>query len=628
VIVGVPIVTLAAIRNSLSRSPHVTGAQSQAFGGEAYGAAQGGSAMRACWILFVFAACGPDGRPVPPGGDPGCTDPAGCAPTECQPGVHACVGNDVVACNPDGTFGDVVTACGDIACSDGQCLTECVIAAQSRSYVGCEFWPVDLDNAFDALGGPNPMPDQCTAYTTPGGSVPELHHGVKVCDDGVSPFYLSTCDWNDQCPQGYTCQTRDVCGNDGRGAPFAIVVSNPDATRAAMVTLENRDGVTASVMVAPQSVQTLIPNDLGFPDQSLDFSGIETKAYRMTSDRPIIAYQFNPLNNVGVFTNDGSLLIPSSAFDTTYYALTHKSLQRRPLRNDWAGYLTVVANGAQTTVTVTPTATTLQGTGVAALTANVPATFTLEPFQTLTLQAVALGDLTGSKVECVPACGVFAGHEAINLDSNGNHQVCCADHLEDMLFPASTWGAHYVVTVSAPRATPAWDLVRIVAQKPNTTVSVTPAVNGCTGTLQPGQYCDFFTQQDVEIQSTEPILVGHFLTSNGGLDADSGDPALSFAIPVEQYRQDYTLLVPSEYDANFFAITVPAGGIAMLDGIDITGQLQPLGTGAFRAGRVPVGPGQHHLVCPQTCGVEAQGWSEAVSYLYAGGLNLTQIVLE
>jgi hypothetical protein len=89
-------------------------------------------------------------------------------------------------------------------------------------------------------------------------------------------------------------------------------------------------------------------------------------------------------------------------------------------------------------------------------------------------------------------------------------------------------------------------------------------------------------------------------------DGDFGDPALSFALPVERYRQDYTLLVPSEYDANLFAITVAAGGLAMLDGIEITGQLR-----CVPRGRVPVGPGQHHLVCPQTCGVEAPRRSRA-----------------
>jgi hypothetical protein len=102
---------------------------------------------RAILISIVISACGPDPRnPGGPGDDD--DDSTG----DCQPGVNQCVGNDVVACNPDGTFGDVITDCGDDACSGGICQTECAIAAAARSYVGCEFWPVDLDNAFDALG--------------------------------------------------------------------------------------------------------------------------------------------------------------------------------------------------------------------------------------------------------------------------------------------------------------------------------------------------------------------------------------------------------------------------------------------------------------------------------------------
>jgi hypothetical protein len=31
-------------------------------------------------------------------------------------------------------------------------------------------------------------------------------------------------------------------------------------------------------------------------------------AYRVTSELPVVAYQFNPLENVSVFSNDASLL--------------------------------------------------------------------------------------------------------------------------------------------------------------------------------------------------------------------------------------------------------------------------------------------------------------------------------
>ena len=44
------------------------------------------------------------------------------------------------------------------------------------------------------------------------------------------------------------------------------------------------------------------PQKVGFADGSLNYTGIEPKAYRLTSTHPVAAYQFNPLDNVGVFT--------------------------------------------------------------------------------------------------------------------------------------------------------------------------------------------------------------------------------------------------------------------------------------------------------------------------------------
>jgi hypothetical protein len=66
----------------------------------------------------------------------------------------------------------------------------------------------------------------------------------------------------------------------------------------------------------------------------------------------------------------------------------------------------------------------------------------------------------------------------------------------------------------------------------------------------------------------------------------------------------------------------------MLDGTDVTGQLTPFAGGAFLGGRIPVTPGQRKLECPGSCGFEAYGYSDAVSYLFAGGLDLEQIVVE
>jgi hypothetical protein len=172
-------------------------------------------------------------------------------------------------------------------------------------------------------------------------------------------------------------------------------------------------------------------------------------------------------------------------------------------------------------------------------------------------------------------------------------------------------------------------MLRIVAQVDGTTVTFDPAPTaGTCGTLSAGGFCEVFISADTLVTSAEPILVAHYLLSVIQAAGDVGDPAIALAIPYEQYRTSYTFLIPSEYDEQYISLVVPQGGTAMLDGLDITGQLTPFAGGQFLGGRVPVMPGQRKLECPGTCGFEAYGYSNAVSYLFAGGLDLEQIVVE
>ena len=64
----------------------------------------------------------------------------------------------------------------------------------------------------------------------------------------------------------------------------------------------------------------------------------------------------------------------------------------------------------------------------------------------------------------------------------------------------------------------------------------------------------------------------------------------------------YTLLVPSQYNENYFSIVAPATGTVMLDNTAVAG-LTNFGDGSFKAGRVPVQAGAHNLVCSEGCGV-------------------------
>ncbi len=533
----------------------------------------------------------------------------------CADGARQCVGELEQVCVNGGWADTASEAC----CPGGQCSggggDPCEVAAERRAYVGCEFWPVDLDNATEIRG----LPDAAGACA----------EGVAVerpvCPrEGGIP---GLCDYGGVCPGGGACTPQPVCVLDAAAAPFAVVVANPDPVNAAQVTLTDAAGAQTSQAVAGGALAVFEPVQAGLADQSIDFSSLGRRAYRLTSDLPVIAYQFNPLDDVGVFSNDGSLLLPTHAWDGVYLALDTPTVRRRPAVHDLNATLTVVAAEA-VTVRVTPTHGVRAGDGVPAMAAGQAGEFTLQPFDVLNLEAEAGGGLTGTRVEVLGGgrVGAFSGHEGTLIGPVGS-TTCCADHLEEQLFPVSAWGNTFALARSQPRRDEA-DRIRVVGYAAETRLRVDGEAGQCP-LLRPGEWCDLPLDRDVVLTADQPVLVGQLLASVGDqadVEPPPGDPALAFVPPTSQLRSDYALLVPAEYAASYLSVVAPEGGTVALDGADITGQLAPFGPGgAWLGGRVPVAPGAHRLTCPGRCGVMVHGYGPAVSYLFAGGLDLARI---
>jgi hypothetical protein len=303
-------------------------------------------------------------------------------------------------------------------------------------------------------------------------------------------------------------------------------------------------------------------------------------------------------------------------------------MARRPASADWHGYLTLVA-AEDTQVEVTAATTVLAGTTT--LAAGDQRTFTLHAFETLQLVA-AFGDISGTRVASDRPLGAYAGHEATVIqDPFPFRGPCCADHLEEALYPTTTWGATYALARGRERSTQIHDYVRVIAQHANTVVQISPdqpSGSTCIGKLLAvGETCDVYVSGDVEIHANEPVLVGHYMVSGGGLGPQSGDPSLAFVPPVDQFRDSYTIVVPMQYDANDLTLVTKTGGSVLVDGADVTLLMTPFATNTFSAARIQVTPGAHVIACPMGCSVEVSGWNTAVSYLYSGGLDLRPIVL-
>jgi len=501
--------------------------------------------------------------------------------------------NQVLVCNQDGTAFVPSSRCSDTdlktVCDKGECKPICEVAVKTASYVGCEYWAVDLDNAIDG------------------------------------PY-------------------------DAAGQPFAVVVSNATSDLPAQVKVFMRDGYAATpqvpileVEVLPGELQilTLPPHcydGITCPEAyAVNGTVITPAAYRIDSDIPITAYQFNPLDNVEVFSNDASLLLPKTSLGRRYLVMTRMQ-QHDSLR----GFMTIVGTEpVETTVTVKVTGLTLagvdaQGNAIPAMQAGESRTFKLEQFEVLNILTNEVGsDLTGSEVVADERVVVFGGSEAANAPET-DPVTCCADHLEQQLYPVNTWGLHYHAAKSFDRNGER-ELWRVMARMDGTTVTTTPPQPGTPKVLGAGEWFEMLTRNDFFIDADRPILVGQFLASEWDpIDpvrgvptneaAGTGDPAFILGVPREQYRSDYVFLAPNQYEFDYLTVIAPIAGTVTLDTVLLEESVfKAFGDGSFKVAKLPIADGVHHLTASAPVGLFVYGYDSYVSYGYPAGLDLEDL---
>jgi hypothetical protein len=494
---------------------------------------------------------------------------------QCYPGTTWCEGDDVVECAGDGQSYSVIQTCdtanGDV-CDGGQCVSLCYQAEQTRSSIGCKFYGVDMEQY---------------------------------------PGYESL--------------------------QYAIVVSNVSETLVARVNVERKDaGTWVSVDAAEIQAQNLAIfslQDRQSNGTSLNIGG----AYRVTSSIPVIAYQFNPLDN-GSCTSDASLLLPASAFDTVYVATAWGS--QVPGFGVDSSEIDIVAEVDGTQVTITPSVATAAGAGIApGLAGNPMPPITLDEGDVLQIvndPTNATGqNLEGTMIEATERVAVFGGHRCANIP----HGVTCCDHVEEMVFGLQTWGVEYVGARMPTRTSPpevsvwhflAGDVATILTFSASAEVTGLPPGN--TLTLAAGQSVEFqiagsvFNPGDFVVTGTEAFLVTQYMAGEDvASGVSTGDPCMVQSVPVEQYLDNYVVLVPNSWDPDHMTLSRTPGETIVVDGNDVDfwpawSEIVTI-TPDWEVVRIDVEDGQHVLAGSAPFGVIISGADGYDSYCYPGGLN-------
>jgi hypothetical protein len=497
-----------------------------------------------------------------------------CAPaflrcTPCLPGQTSCDGTDVLQCDPQGQTRNKLSSCDTAhgySCRSGGCVELCDDAAKTKSNIGCEYWGVDLDNA-SALP-PDPI---------------------------------------------------DGSGSNAAAQQYAVIVSNPQPDLAAHVTIEQDDALpgqpsslrvmaTATVGVRHLEVFKLGPREVDGspPDKPNGGTGtaLSRGAFRIRSDVPIVAYQFNPLENVNVRSNDATILLPTAALNRSGRAYVvagwPQTLAKtdNPATNaglDLRAFLTIVGTTPKTNIRLKTTARIVPGGPFSnGVTKGDTVTATLDPFDVLNLETGDFNaDFTGSIIDADQPVVVYVGSEASDAPFYDvlAQRACCADHLESQVTPLRAVGKTYVLP-HMPNRTDAvaaaggvighydepemFRVVAVTAGPTNVKTSLAPPWQSFTLTDEGGNVT-IPAYEAFTLQADKPVLVADVQVSQeaAGISISTasrlpgGDPSLMLEPPIEQWRNDYVLLTPDKYSFDFLVIAAPFGATVYIDGLAV-----------------------------------------------------------
>lgn len=589
---------------------------------------------------------------------------AGCHRQLCDPGDIGCVDQWTVGtCNEARNGWTPTQDCdrshGEV-CAAGRCVGQCELEVGSTSYMGCEFFAVELANLTTgshaqhpyALVVANPMDGPATLDVTwkadreAEPSFAEMISNRRIT--GAANVVLNS-------------EVRDAAGQ---------VVPGLQAMAGPLQDVTVPAGGTATLLVLVDGQRFNVgPSDLVSPGTGLAYRGL-----RLKSNRPVIAYQFNPLCCNNNHSNDASLLLPVAGLGQRYHAITGPSWPFRG--NDYPATVTLVGTRDNTSVTLDFSSAPrhnliLDRPGMPQPDEHGRATVVLNEYQTLNLEAGRLGDLTGITMVSDKPIGVFGG--ALCTQIPFGFTAC--DHIEEQLLPDETWGLRYAAApfkIRNPGSVLETGFFRFVANEegariqfdppfdaliaeaivPGSPYAVSAGVPACADfmsggelILGPDENCEFNTRLGFVASAEQRFAIVHFMSGqqSTGLAAHAGDPAMMVVPPVDQFRDRYMFLTPATYYVDYLNVVGPRDMELVLDDRrvdempcedpDDVGEApcllqdwQRFGNSEIGSRIIRIDDGPHLIESENGArfGIMVYAYDSHVSYAYPGGLDLTK----
>ncbi|MFO0570931.1 MAG: IgGFc-binding protein [Polyangiaceae bacterium] len=508
--------------------------------------------------------------------------------------------------NCDGT---VQTAClGAEGCdvSSVKCINACDAANKVKRSVGCEYYSVFMDQL-----DPNACFAVFIANTWNQAAQIQIEYdGQKLPVDKFG--YLPI----------------------GKGPSLAYVPLGTDGIspgKVAILFLAGPDGV-------PAKDNPVCPKPSAVPNGAMLFNATgKGKAFRITTDVPVVAYQMNPFGGGSAAVTGASLLIPTSAWDTNYLAI--HAYDAGPQLTS----MNIVAK-EPTTVNILPKKPIAGGGGLNGGPAGLPYSVTLGAGEHV--QFTQLDSLGGSTIQSDKPVGLFGGARCSQIPYN----VYACDHLEQMIPPIRALGHEYVGVSHKPRGgEPAyWRIMGIVD---GTVLSWSADIGGPT-TIDQGQIIEFVTQFPFVVTSQDkdhPFLLMAHMTGGDTKNMNGvGDADAVLSVPPSQFLNSYVFFTDPTYPVTDLVVVRAKTDEGKFEDVQLDCAFYPVKdwkpVGDYEWARVDLTQGDFENVGPCSSGARKMeskgpfglwvwGWGSPqtssftsyVSYGYPAGMNIELI---
>lgn len=531
-------------------------------------------------------------------------DAAGCE-NKCSPDLQ-----QILTC--DGKF--VAQCDSDKGCSNGKCTEDpCAAAEKAQSSFGCDYYALKTGLLPQADGA-------CfAAFIANTWSVPVK---INVEYDGMSlPMDFA------YVPTGQ--------GSSITYMPYDQATGLGPGEVAVLFLARNQFGF---VVDCPKPAA--ISDEVGVADTGIG------KAFHITTDYPVVAYQILPYGGGPSAFSSATLLFPTSAWGTNYVAINaYKNATKDP---NASPLIDILASQDGTTVTILPKTNIVGGSGVAPATANTKTDYTLNKGEFLQIEQPE--ELSGSPIQSDKPIAVWGGHSCLYMPTDKN----ACDSAQQQLPPVKALGNEYVgvryrgrtgggqTETSVP-----WRIVGAVNGTKLTWSPSKPA--NAPETLELGTVLEFDAGDPFVVKAQDekhPFFLSEYMTGGELFDSE-GDPDWVSMVPPAQFLSSYVLFTDptysetnlvivrqkAQYDNAFHDVFLDCMG--KIEGFQTIGDYEytrvDLETGNFMEVN-GCSNGRHEMHSQAPFGVTVWGWgskaaqgTKLVSYAYPAGASIQPI---